>query len=137
MEPSITTTNSTTKPLQLIVLRGLPGSGKSTVARKIVEQNPDAKLFSTDDFFHNQTTGTYDFNTKSLPKAHAWNQYRTEQAMTECRTPIVIDNTNLSAQEAHAYVKLAKQYGYEVEIREPSTEWKKDVDECHKRNVGD
>lgn len=95
----------------MYILRGLPGSGKSTLAQQI-----GGTILSTDDFFIDATTGQYNFNSKSLPKAHYWNQLRAQFAIESFESPIIIDNTNLKAWEAQPYVSLAKEHGYQVTL---------------------
>jgi predicted kinase len=48
---------------------------------------------------------------------------------------IIIDNTNITFNEMRPYIKLAVQYDYEVEVQEPTTWWKSNVDECSRRNT--
>ena len=117
----------------MYILRGLPGSGKSTLAKEITSNG--GSIFSTDEFFLDKESGEYHFNTKSLPKAHYWNQLRTKYSLEKGISPIVIDNTNLKAWEAQPYVLLAKEYDYNVKIIEPKSQWKLDVKELANRNT--
>ncbi|XP_023403015.1 NEDD4-binding protein 2-like 1 isoform X5 [Loxodonta africana] len=64
----------------LYLLRGLPGSGKTTLARQLQHDFPRAVIFSTDDFF-SRDDGTYEFNPDFLEEAHKWNQKREETFM--------------------------------------------------------
>ena len=45
----------------LILLRGLPGSGKTTLA-KVLSNNGDFPFFSVDDYFTNPKTQEYIFD---------------------------------------------------------------------------
>ncbi|XP_053921368.1 NEDD4-binding protein 2-like 2 isoform X3 [Cuculus canorus] len=58
----------------LLILRGLPGSGKSTLSRILLGQSRDGIVFSTDDYFRQQDGYTY--NATQLGDAHDWNQKR-------------------------------------------------------------
>ncbi|NXS61982.1 N42L2 protein, partial [Brachypteracias leptosomus] len=58
----------------LLLLRGLPGSGKSTLSRILLGQSRDGIVFSTDDYFRRQDGYTY--NAAHLGDAHDWNQKR-------------------------------------------------------------
>ncbi|XP_054433426.1 NEDD4-binding protein 2-like 2 isoform X3 [Pteronotus mesoamericanus] len=58
----------------LILLRGLPGSGKTTLSRILLGQSRDGIVFSTDDYFHHQDG--YRYNVNQLGDAHDWNQNR-------------------------------------------------------------
>lgn len=112
---------------KMYIMRGLPGSGKSTSAQKL-----NGVVLSTDDFWVDDK-GTYVFNQNMLNKAHKWNQ---DRCLAECNrgTPIiVIDNTNCTPSEYSIYEKYAKQFDYNIIIREPRTEWKYDPDECYRK----
>ncbi|ELK30056.1 Dynein heavy chain 6, axonemal [Myotis davidii] len=78
----------------LYFLRGLPGSGKTTLARQLQHDFPRALIFSTDDFFFRED-GAYEFTPDFLEEAHEWNQKRARKAMRNGISPISIDNTNL------------------------------------------
>jgi predicted kinase len=110
---------------KLIVMRGVSGSGKSTVAADIARQKGGVVL-STDDFF--EKDGRYEFDPRKLPQNHAKNQSRAEESMKNGVSPIIIDNTNTQAWEMKPYVAAALENGYEVEIVEPGSEGFPEVD---------
>lgn len=112
---------------KLILCRGLPGSGKSYLAKELGQ----GKSYSTDDFF--VVNGEYRFNLKLIGKAHEWNQNRVKMAMVSGEAVVVVDNTMTQKWEMLPYVKMAQEYGYEVEIREPS--WHPDLKKNGKWNV--
>jgi len=113
----------------LYIIRGISGSGKSTMAQEL---GKNGKVFSTDDFF--MVNGKYEYDPEGLTYAHWWNMGRTEEAMKQSISPIVIDNTNTQAWEAKPYVQMALKYGYQIEIKEPNTPWKFDAEELAKKN---
>ncbi|XP_027959962.1 NEDD4-binding protein 2-like 2 isoform X2 [Eumetopias jubatus] len=117
----------------LILLRGLPGSGKTTLSRILLGQSRDGIVFSTDDYFHHQDG--YRYNVNQLGDAHDWNQNRAKQAINQGRSPVIIDNTNTQAWEMKPYVEMAIGKGYRVEFHEPETWWKFDPEELEKRNT--
>ena len=106
-----------TRPNQLlIVMRGISGSGKSTKAKSLVGEGV---IHSTDDLI--EATGDYrgffaemlkTGNFVNLSRMHSKNLKNAMKSMDEGITPIVIDNTNLRANEAKAYVKHALELGY-------------------------
>ena len=103
--------------MKLIIMRGVSGSGKSTMAEKIAAEQCFALLFSTDDYF--MVEGEYRFDPKRLREYHAANVDRTKNAMLDKCPCIIIDNTNTQAWEMKPYVELAIEYGYSVNIVEP------------------
>lgn len=92
----------------VIILRGLQGSGKSTVA----------KLFGTkaiccaDDYF--MRGGKYHWYGPGLPHAHAWCIRKCRRFMKKQAPVIVIDNTAVKARDLRPYNDLARQFGYVV-----------------------
>ncbi|KAM4682630.1 NEDD4-binding protein 2-like 2 isoform 2-T3 [Amazona ochrocephala] len=116
----------------LLILRGLPGSGKTTLSRVLLGESHDGIVFSTDDYFRQHDGYTY--NAAQLGDAHDWNQKRAKQAMEQGKSPVIIDNTNTQAWEMKPYVEVALEKGYRVEFHEPDTWWKFDPEELEKRN---
>lgn len=119
---------------QLIIMRGLPGSGKSTRAREIVEiglcgPGFKATIRSTDDQF--MVNGKYVFNPRMLGVNHAANLRLVEQDMKDEIPCIIVDNTNIKRRDFAPYITLAKKYGYDVR-EEVIAE--RNVDTCFERN---
>ncbi|XP_062963923.1 NEDD4-binding protein 2 [Cynocephalus volans] len=119
--------------LVLVLLRGLPGSGKSFLARTLQEDNPNGVILSSDDYFY--INGQYQFDVKYLGEAHEWNQNRAKEAFEKKVSPIIIDNTNLQAWEMKPYVALSQKHKYKVLFREPDTWWKFKPKELARRNI--
>ncbi|XP_027498427.1 NEDD4-binding protein 2 isoform X5 [Corapipo altera] len=117
----------------LVLLRGVPGSGKSYLARNILEDNPGGIILSTDDYFNKH--GQYHYDPNCLGEAHDWNRKRAKEAFEMGISPIIIDNTNIQAWEMKPYVTLAQQFKYEVMFREPDTWWKFKPKELERRNI--
>ena len=98
----------------LYLLRGIPGAGKSTLAKQLGDSH-----FETDTFF--MVEGEYKFDPTKLRKAHEWCQSQIELAMINNHvtagldnSDIVVSNTFTQAWEMDAYNELANQYGYRV-----------------------
>ncbi|XP_021388870.2 NEDD4-binding protein 2 isoform X1 [Lonchura striata] len=117
----------------LVLLRGVPGSGKSYLARNLLEDNPGGIILSTDDYFYKH--GQYHYDPDCLGEAHDWNRKRAKEAFEMRISPIIIDNTNIQAWEMKPYVILAQQFRYEVVFREPDTWWKFKPKELERRNI--
>ena len=93
---------------ELFLLRGLPGSGKSTVAKSISDVHYEADMYFVDG------EGIYNFDASLLKAAHQWCQTMTEMAM-EYNTPrIVVSNTFTQEWEMDAYRVMAEAHGYKV-----------------------
>ncbi|NXK87787.1 N4BP2 protein, partial [Formicarius rufipectus] len=117
----------------LVLLRGVPGSGKSYLARNLLEDNPGGIILSTDDYFYKH--GQYHYDPDCLGEAHDWNRKRAKEAFEMGVSPIIIDNTNIQAWEMKPYVTLAQQFKYKVMFREPDTWWKFKPKELERRNI--
>jgi predicted kinase len=94
---------------ELILLRGLPGAGKSTFAKIL-----GGKHIEADMYFIDEETGEYKFNQRYLPKAHNWCQDVVEGWMKDEVEKIVVANTFTSEWEFMNYYRLAEQHGYRV-----------------------
>ncbi|NWV65551.1 N4BP2 protein, partial [Malurus elegans] len=117
----------------LVLLRGVPGSGKSYLARNLLEDNPGGIILSTDDYFYKH--GQYRYDPDCLGEAHEWNRKRAKEAFEMRISPIIIDNTNIQAWEMKPYVILAQEFKYKVMFREPDTWWKFKPKELERRNI--
>ena len=96
----------------LYIVRGLPGSGKSSLAKKVTEL-----VYSADDFFTNKK-GEYNFNAKLLGKAHEWCWGKVRDAMFIGAEAVAVANTFTQAWEAEKYYQIAEEYGYSVFVIE-------------------
>jgi predicted kinase len=97
----------------LILLRGLPGSGKTTLA-KVLSENNTYPIFSVDDFFTNKVTGEYLFNFKNNHLAYKQCEELTKEAIQQNRTKIFVHNTFTMDWELEPYFKLAAEFNYEL-----------------------
>lgn len=98
----------------VIVMQGVSGSGKSTIARKLVEGHSSARIVSADDY--HMRDGVYRFDATKLGEAHGQcmrNFVESLQAKVEL---IVVDNVNSRELSIAPYMALAKAYGYEATI---------------------
>lgn len=116
------------------IMRGLPGSGKSTLVRSIKLRFKEAVVCSADSFFV-QEDGSYAYDLEKLPQAHEECATFAQQAAEMGVRHIVIDNTNILRWEMGKYLKLANEYGYAVIVTEPKTPWKLEPVELAAKNT--
>lgn len=110
----------------MYILRGCPGSGKSWLAKRLAGRL-GAKVYSADDML--MADGNYVWTAGLCAVGHQINQKLVRTAMQRGDAYIVVDNTHLKPKQARPYVNMAKEYGYKIEVREPETPWRHDVDE--------
>ena len=104
------------KTKQVIIIRGLPGSGKSYYLKQLTSKLESAQfnIHSTDQYFYQEEQ--YNFDKTKLEQNHKLNQQAFEQSLIK-QTPLVIcDNTNIKHWQRKPYIQLAQKYGYQVKI---------------------
>lgn len=101
----------------LFIVRGVPGSGKSTFAHAIWN---NYAICEADQYFIDKETGEYKFNPDELKNAHQWcrdeveTKMKDNQANPQYYPEIVVSNTFTQEWEMEPYFKLAEKYGYKV-----------------------
>ena len=102
----------------LRLIRGLPGSGKTTLAK-----NMEGFYHVEADMFFVQTNGKYVFSPQKLGIAHDWCQLKAAQAL-ERGENVVVSNTFVKKWELQPYLKMAEKLGADVEIITAKGEFK-------------
>ena len=96
----------------LYIVRGVPGSGKSTFAKSL-----GGTHFETDKFF--MVDGEYKFDGTKIKEAHKWCQDSVNTAMLLNHTSglnsiIVVSNTFTQEWEMEPYFQMANYFDYKV-----------------------
>jgi predicted kinase len=99
---------------QLFLIRGLPGSCKTTFAKTL---NPTSHI-EADMFFEHPIRG-YEFDASKLKDAHEWCKKATEDALSYAYhrdedSRIVVSNTFTTEGEIAPYVWLAIKYDHRL-----------------------
>ena len=92
----------------LFIVRGIPGSGKSTFAKQLT-----ANVFEDDHYFYDND-GNYNFVSSEIKDAHKECNQFVGHAMESSIEKIVVSNTFTQEWEMEPYFELAKKYGYKV-----------------------
>lgn len=92
---------------ELFLLRGLPGAGKSTLAKSLGGKHFEADMYFVRD-------GEYKFDVTKLKEAHEWCRSSVGGLMINQEPRLVVSNTFTQEWEMEAYYKLAETHGYLV-----------------------
>lgn len=99
----------------LTIIRGVSGSGKSTVAKAIAvatrADHVEADMYLIDE------DGQYRFDGTKIKQAHQHCKETTEYAMQQ-GGHVIVSNTFTQRWEVQPYLDLAERYGYRVQIIE-------------------
>lgn len=98
---------------KIVILSGIPGSGKSTYAKHVASRYRGT-VVSADDYFV-RSDGVYRFNPKGLSDAHGecFKKYLDAlSTMTKNSGCVIVDNTNLTEWQISPYVLAAQAHGF-------------------------
>lgn len=104
------------KEQELVLLRGLPGSGKTWMARRFAFKG--YVHLEADHFFERpQLDGTvkYEYDPRMVPAAHAQCRQLTREALRGGNS-VVVANTFIRKHELQPYLNIARQYSVAVRI---------------------
>lgn len=92
----------------LYIVRGIPGSGKSTFAKSLGGIHFEADMFFLDG------NSDYKFDMVQIKEAHQWCKNSIKSAMKLGEKKVVVSNTFTQEWEIEPYLDMAKEHGYMV-----------------------
>ena len=95
----------------LYLIRGLPGSGKSTMAKTMSEAF--GCVIWEADHYH-MLDGEYRWRAETQGIAHKWCQGGVRACMELGHKNVIVSNTSTTEKEMKPYLALAEEYGYAV-----------------------
>ena len=102
----------------VIIIRGLPGSGKSDLCEYLTSHT----YISRDDFWTGPDVDlaigshSYNYHGPRSGDATAWALDRLREAVDADKETIVVDNTHTTMKEMEQWIKVAESRGYKVKI---------------------
>ena len=108
--------------LSITLVRGLPGSGKTSFARAMTANLARTSFVEADQYFVDPA-GNYEFKQAWLPEAHADCRQRTINLLGH-QTSVLVANTFSQNWEMFPYAQLAYDYAADLYIVEMQGQWK-------------
>jgi predicted kinase len=93
----------------VIILRGIPGSGKTTWANDFAARHPGTIIASADDAF--QTETDYNYVETMVSAAHLACRIRVERAIYAGAPFVLVDNTHTRRWEYARTIDIARNAG--------------------------
>jgi len=109
------------------LFRGIPGVGKTTLARRMTNF-----VLAADDFF--ESPEGYKFNPMNIGEAHADCQMRFFCCCETKAKTIAVTNTFVKNWEIEFYLRVANSFGYSIFVHEFAAH-SDTLRKCAKRNV--
>lgn len=100
----------------LYLVRGLPGSGKSSFVKNLRDSFSSYKTsdhFEADQYFYD-SMGVYNFDINLIGKAHAKCKLNTIKSLCDQIEHVFVSNTFTTEKELAPYYDMAEDYGYRV-----------------------
>jgi hypothetical protein len=115
----------------LTIVRGFPGSGKTTLATEIAAFN--GTLISVDSVLNELRGGEDIYASRAIAKANAAVKDSLMESVASGDENIVVDMMGERLFQIRDLWALARNDGYQLVIREPATAWARDPRVCNDR----
>lgn len=125
------TFDETTRTKQLVLLRGLQGSGKSTYARAWVAEDPDHRIRVNRDDIRFALFGKYWGLSQHQEETVSTIEHATSTAALKAGLSVIIDATNFKARTAKDWISAADKHKAEFVVVDIETP----LEECIKRDM--
>ena len=97
------------KKQKITIIRGLPGSGKSTMASKIIGTHLETDMYFIDN------CGKYSFDPNEIKYAHSWCQLCCRKELVNGNS-VIVSNTFCQKWEMEPYFQMAKEFECYIEV---------------------
>ena len=98
----------------LYLIRGVPGSGKTTLGLKLLAEGSVTAHFEADMWFTDDN-GRYNYDRRRIGLAHKWCQQQTLEAIKRGES-VVVCNTFTRPKELEPYFDMADRHGVKVVV---------------------
>lgn len=101
--------------LKLIILTGLPASGKSTWAKEFISKNPDYRRINKDDIRNMVINGAYSYDSEN--QILEIRNFIIENYLKN-NLSVIVDDTNFNQKHINTLSNIANKYNATIEIKE-------------------
>ncbi len=102
---------------KVIILQGLPGSGKSTWAKQYCLENPDTFILNRDSLRVMLNNGEWSAKTEEFVKAIELSALEIILKGTDKAT-VIVDDTNLRLKTVNNLMKVCREYDADVSLKD-------------------